>query len=321
MSVFWLIAAVALLVTSRTVTQKIRPDGLGNVVFGLCNLGMLACLGLAFFALMEPSRPTSGYPGQGADTLIFIGKCLGGLLAVIGIGWAMVVVQRGRRLQQETFEGPDVSLSLDRAAGDVVISQRGNLIAHRVPLGHLVLEMKPYDEGDHKRARLVFKMWPSGKEGALLSPEKAAATMTVLADVHTWLNNAKDALAWVRRHPGVELDAGAIRRTWDEACQGLLRYCREQRSATGNPAVELQQFGDGPTLAYVAIEKDGQVLAGMGDHPSLKPVTVPLVPHGNRRVSVTIAGAAVFFDLTDDQVRALQRLQTTGHLRMAETSH
>jgi hypothetical protein len=232
-----------------------------------------------------------------------------------------VAVQRARRLQHDTFDGPDVSLSLDHAAGVVVISQRGNLTAHRVPLGHLVVEMKPYDDGDHKRARLVFKAWPKSREGALLSPEKAAATMTVLADVHTWLNNAKDVLDWVRRHPGVELDAGAIRRTWDEACQGLLRYCRQQRSATGNPAVELHVFGDGPTLSYAAIEKDGQVLAGMGEHPSLEPVTLPLVPHGSWRVSVTIAGTVVFFDLTDDQVRVLQRLQTTGQLRVAETSH
>lgn len=317
MSVFWLIAAIALLVTSRTVTHKIRPDGLANLVFGLCNLGMLACLGLAFFALMEPSRSTSGYPGQGADTLIFMGKCLGGLLAVIAVGWVIVAVQRGRRLQRDTFEGPDVSLSLDHAAGVVVISQRGHLAAHRVPLGHLVVEMKPYDDGDHKRARLVFKMWPKGSEGALLSPEKAAGAMMTLAEVHTWLNNARDALAWVRRHPGVELDAGAIRRAWDQATQDLLRYCRQQRSATGNPAVELHQFGDGPTLSYVAIEKDGQVLAGMGEHPSLEPVTLPLVPHGNRRVSVTITGTSVFFDLTDDQVRTLQRLQTTGQLRVA----
>lgn len=135
------------------------------------------------------------------------------------------------------------------------------------------------------------------------------------ADVYA--NPARDLEAWLHHHPDVLANTGRLNREWRAGVDALVRYCREQRTVAGSPAVELWSATDGPSVNYLAIEKDGRVFGGVGEHPALESVTVPLSSDGGRQLGFMLGNARTYFSMTDDQVKIVQKMHGKGLLSIA----
>lgn len=312
MTIFWLILAAVLMFYGRFGTDRIKDDNWAEVAFRASQIAMLGCIGLAFFSLFDPpARSTPPIQGPGADFWSTIGWLVAVLVGLWVIGALVISSFRRRRLSRDELATPKLTLSLNRSTGMVLLTERGSVMVHRVPLGRLVVDLKPYDEDGAKCARVRLSEWTSGKDGRLYNPQRTDTNLKRLVEVDTYINNARDIVGWIRRHPGVELDAAAVRQTWDQACQDVLRFCRGQKAVDGAPALELWSAADGPSLSYAVVGKDGRVFAGMGEHPVVEAVTMPLMSRG-RRLSVPVGGSTIAFDLTDREVGVVQALHAKG---------
>jgi hypothetical protein len=309
MSIFWLCAAVALFLVGRYGTTQMKPSSLGGVAFGFCQLGMLACLGLAFFALFDPPPPSSIPVSGGLERVgLWTALALGGPII---LGLLAASLHRRHRLGKDDLVTAQLTLSLDRAAGLVHITERGQVMTHRVAIGRLVIDVAPYEENSHQRAVVTVRQWPASKQ---LSPETAARGMADVLKTDVYINTARDVTGWLRRHPGIELDAETIRRDWNAQVDAMVRYVRGQRLVDGKPAVEAWVAGDGPSLDYLVIEQDGRVFGGVGEEPLIERITTPLASDGARRIRVTIGDFRPTFALDNDQVAVVGKLHARGLL-------
>jgi hypothetical protein len=309
MTVFWLIVAGALMLYSRFGTHGFKSDTLGQLVFNASQIAMLGCIGLAFFALFDQPSPSSSFAGPGRNFWPTLGVLGGGLVALVVAGMTIVGTLRRQRLGRSELTTPELTLRLDEAEGVVHINERGQLMTHRIPIGRLGVDVAPYENDSQKRAGLVFRQWPnSGK----MSPETAARGVAEVVRMDVWADTARDVTAWLRRHPGIELDADVVRLKWQRTVDAMVRHAREQGSAGKKLALEAWVAYDGPALDYLAIGVDGHVVAGTGEETLVESVDRPLVSDGKSRVQVAVGDRFPVFALGSDQVTALQKLHAKG---------
>lgn len=308
MTVFWLVLAGALMLFGRFGTHSVKNDGLGGVLFGFSQLAMLGCLGLAFFSLFDRPSPST-LPVGGRSEL---GQMALWTLLALGVpillGILITSVHRHRRTGRDELAAPELTVRLDGQDGVVHLHEPGQLMAHRIAVGRLVVEVVPYEVDGHKRARLVFRQWPASRA---LSPETAATGMAEVLRADVYANTARDIVGWLRRHPGIELDAQAVRREWQQTVDAMVRHAREQ-CRTPRPVLETWTACDGPSLDYLAIGPEGQVFSGTGEHTLVESIDRPLISDGKRRVQVTVGNRFPVFDLTDAQVAVLRKLRAKG---------
>jgi hypothetical protein len=312
MTIFWLVVAAGLMFFGRFGTDRIKSDNLGDMAFRASQIAMLACLGLAFFSLFDPpSRSSPPMPGPGDD----FWPTTGGLVAVLVGLWVvgMVVVRlfRRRRLLRDELVTPELTLTLDRDAGRVMVTPRGSIVAHPVAVGRMVVDVSHYEDDGQQRAKLSIRQWPAAGS---LSPATAQRGMHEVVRLDVWKDTARDMAAWLRLHPGIELDAGRVTREWTATTDALVRYCREQRLESGKPAVEVWEATDGPALSYLVIEGDGRMYGGVGEHPLIERLDPPLVSKGGNKVSAFIGDHRPMFALSADQVATVQRMHAKGLL-------
>ncbi|UPG88297.1 hypothetical protein L2Y96_12790 [Luteibacter aegosomaticola] len=312
MTVLWLVLAATLMFCGRFGTDRIKDDNWSEVAFRASQVAMLACLGMAFFSLFDPpARSSPPMPGPGAE----FWPTVGGLIAVVVGLWALGAVAvrllRHRRLSRDELTTPELTLTLDRAAGRVLVALRGNIMAHPVAMGRLVFDASYYEDDGQQRAKLSFRQWPAAGS---LSPVTAQRGMHDVVRVDVWKDSGLDVTGWLRLHPGIELDAGKVTLDWQTATDALVRYCREQRLATGTPAVEVWEALDGPALRYLVIEADGRMYGGVGEHPLIERLDSALVAKGGNRILAVIGDHRPVFTLSADQAVTVQKLHGKGLL-------
>jgi hypothetical protein len=317
MTIFWLVVAAALLVASRTVPLRIKSTGFGEAVSGLCSVAMLACLGLAFFALFDtPSRPTYGYAGPMDFT---IPKVLIGFLGVGVAVWTFMAMMsrasRSKAAAGDDFRSPLVSLTVDRVAGVVRLTRRDSVIASSIPIGRMVIDVIDVGDGPADLAKVtVSRRHPPFLGEIRLSPESMVREGSVVFDDFISPSFARPLVKWRDAHPDLAPPASEDIE-WREATDGLLRYVRQQRKAAKDPALEFWTIGNGPWLNYLVVEEDGSVLVASGEHP-------PLVIHAaHLRADLTTIDTEVnnkwwTFPLDARKVSVLQRLQSRGVLTL-----
>lgn len=315
MTVFWLVVAAGLMFFGRFGTDRIKSDNVGDMVFRASQIAMLAALGMAFFSLFDrPSRSSSPMPGPGDDFWPTIGGLLAVLVGLWVVGMVVVRLFRRRRLRRDELNTPELTLTLDRAAGRVVVTPRGSVSAHPVAVGRMVVDVSHYEDDGQQRAKLSIRQWPAAGS---LSPGTAQRGMHEVVRLDVWKDTARDVVGWLRLHPGIELDAGRVNRDWQASTDALVRYCREQRLASGKPALELWEATDGPSLSYLVIEADGRMYGGVGEHPLIERLDPPLMSKGGNQVSAFIGDHCPMFALSADQVAIIQRMQAKGLLSVS----
>lgn len=306
MTVFWLVVAAALMFYARFGANRIQSENLSDIAARAATIAMLACLGLAFFSLFD--RPTPSTYSNADDLWKSLGM-LGGALLVVVVGCiAVLTASRHRRLGRDELVTAELTLRFDRTEGVVHVSERGQLMTHRIGAGRLMVDVAPYETDSAVRAGLVFRQWPAASS---LAPETAAKGVADVLATDVYIHTAKAVRAWLRRHPGVELDADVVRTKWQQSVDAMVRHARAQLPA-GKVAVESFVPYDGPSLDYLAILADGRVFAGRGEETLLERVTTPLMSDGGRRVRVALGDGYPTFSLGNDQVASLRKLHATG---------
>ena len=318
MTIFWLVVAAGLLVASRTVPQRIRSTGLGEAAFGLCNVAMLGCLGLAFFALFDaPSRSTYGYAGPMDATIPKV------FLTFLGVGaavWgAMAMMSRASRRKAasgDEFRSSQLTLTLDHGAGLVRLTRPDSVVVQPVPMNRLRIEVVHVTDGRAKQSLVTLSEAPLPELGGmLLSPEYITESTKVIYSGMVEGAVGRALARWRDSHPGIgQATGGDIR--WKEASEGLLRFVRQQRTQSQAPVVELWKFGNGPYLYYLAIEADGNVATAKGDHPSLSP-HAGLLRADSACLETEVDGYRWTFGMSARQVDALKKLQAKGLITLA----
>jgi hypothetical protein len=318
MSIFWLIVAACLLVVSRTAPQRIKSTGVGEAVFGLCNIAMLACLGLAFFALFDtPARSTYGYAGPEDSTLPKV------FLTFLGVGvtvWvAMAIMSRASRQKAasgDEFRSSQLTLNLDQGAGLVRLTRPDSVVVQPVPMNRLRIDVVHVTDGPSKQSLVTLSEAPLPELGGmLLSPEYITESTKVIYSGLVEGAVGRALARWRDSHPGIGQATGVVIR-WKDASEGLLRFVRQQRTQGQAPAVELWKFGNGPYLYYLAIEADGNVVTAKGDHPSLAPHAA-LLRADSACLDTEVDGYRWTFGISAHQADALKKLQTKGLITLA----
>jgi hypothetical protein len=318
MTIFWLVIAACLLVASRTVLLHIKSTGVGEAVFGLCNVAMLACLGLAFFALFDtPARSTYGYAGPEDSTLPKV------FLTFLGVGvtvWvAMAMMSRASRQKAasgDEFRSSPLTLTLDRGAGLVRLTRPDSVVVQPVPMNRLRIEVVHVAESPSKQSLVTVSEVPAPElDGVLLSPESIAEGTKVIYSRHVEVGAAHALVRWRDSHREIGQTTGVDIR-WKDASEGLLRFVRQQRTQGQAPAVELWKFGNGPYLYYLAIEADGNVVMAKGDHPGLSP-HAGLLRADSTCLDTEVDGCRWTFGINAHQVDVLKKLQTKGLITLA----
>lgn len=308
MTVFWLVLAALLMFYARFGTGRIKSDNVADVAARAAQVAMLGCLALAFFSLFDRPAPST-YSGAG-DLWKSLSMMCGALLVVVLACMAVLTASRHRRLGRDELVTAELTLRLDRAEGVVHVSERGQLMAHRIGAGRLMVDVTPYETDSAVRAGLAFRQWPAAGS---LAPETAAKGVAHVLTTDVYINTAKAIRAWLRRHPDIELDADVVRLRWQQAVDGMVRHARAQLPA-GKVEVESFVPYDGPSLDYLAIMADGRVFAGVGEETLVEHVTRPLLSDGGRRIRVELGDFRPSFVLGPDQVSVVQRLHGKGLL-------
>ncbi|SEV96615.1 hypothetical protein [Luteibacter sp. 329MFSha] len=119
---------------------------------------------------------------------------------------------------------------------------------------------------------------------------------------------------WLRRHAKVlRPDVDRLRGQWRQQCDVWLSTCRRQRTGQGKPVVECFRFcHDG--IRYLAVEDSGAILAARGDAPLLTDVGTSRALEGERLTVLRNCSQEMTFDLTPDDIKALQKLVRKGRL-------
>jgi hypothetical protein len=152
-------------------------------------------------------------------------------------------------------------------------------------------------------------------DGVLLSPESITESTKVIYSQHVEVGAARALVRWRDSHPEIGQATGVDIR-WKDACEGLLRFVRQQRTQSQALAVELWKFGNGPYLYYLAIEADGNVVMAKGDHPSLSSHPT-LLRADSARLDTEVDGCRWTFGINAHQVDVLKKLQTKGLITLA----
>ncbi|MDF4024640.1 hypothetical protein P3W24_06675 [Luteibacter sp. PPL201] len=216
------------------------------------------------------------------------------------------------QLKQDIFSRSMLTLSVDRAAGIVHISREGNIIPEKLGLGRLVVDVPVLDKHDERQwVQVAFLEWPTAPTGTRTDPDVARRRLRTVCKVDMPIATAKRLTDWLRYHPEVSPDEGKLRKEWTDECQALLRYCQQQRTGGGTPAVEAYRFTEGPAIAYLAIEQAGHVLSATGTRPALATPFGVLMSNG-MKLAVDTDGGRIAFELKAPQVRELHRLQAKG---------
>ncbi|URX62054.1 hypothetical protein KR767_18715 [Luteibacter anthropi] len=314
---FWCIFGVMLIVVANTWVARIPFARLAAGIALYMQLGGVFSIiaGVVFFFHSGPvTTPTLSYADEKALWAVAV---VPAIIVVMAIAITLSMrADRVRRSLRPEFETANVTLVI-HSDGMLHISEPNDLVSKTIPLGRVGFETQ-YFEADANISAFTLTTileWPEPIDG-LLNPETARVRAKSLAVVQASPDTAKALNAWVRKHPVLGPDWGRIGEAWKTACNDLLRYCREQRNAKGAPVIEAIRFEDGPSIDYVAIEKDGSALAGTGTHPHLMP---PVALHAvKRKLVVAIDGRFPTFELNDDQVRTLQKMHARGEVRLQQ---
>lgn len=314
MTIFWLVVAGALMLYGRFGTHGFKSDTFGQLVFNASQVAMLGCLGLAFFSLFDRPSPSSTSSVGGSE----LGQMAMWALAAIGgpilLGIVVTSVLRNRRMGNDELVTAELTLRYDRDEGVVHVSERGQMMAHRIGAGRLVVDVAPYETEGALRAGVVFRQCPGGSS---LSPQTALKAVTEVLRTDVYTNTAKAIRAWLNRHPGVEFDAAVTHLKWQQKVDAMLRHARGQLPA-GKTVLECFVAYDGPALDFVAILADGRVYAGTGEETLVETVDRPLVSDSGRRIQVAVGDAYPTFCLSDDQVAVLRKLHAKGVVQVIE---
>lgn len=276
--------------------------------------GILGLIAGGFCFLTTDWQAVARDATPSSSTLSTFGWTIAALAVPILGGMAVAGISRNRRVKRDDIDVQQFGLSLDRASGMVRITERGAIAVRTVPLGHLVVDVSPYEDEGQSRAQVTLREWP--KDPALSPATAAGKVFTVLrADVYA--TPAKDLGAWLHHHPDVSANIERRDREWRTQVDALIRYCREQRTVNGAPAVELWSATDGPSVSYLVIEKDGRVCGAVGEHPALENITVPLLSDGRRKLGFILGDARPSFSMTNEQVTLVQKMHAKGLLTIA----
>lgn len=306
----WCVLGIGLIVFANTYALRIPFARLSAGIGLYTQIGGILCiLGSVFVFATRDTTPSPPSPWVNAQIVLPLGIVAGVAAAMWGaVALVSSAGRRARTLKPE-FEGRDVSLVIDERSGVLHISFPNNLTNQTAALGRIGFHTTHHE---NHAITSVFE-WPSPQHG-LLNPTSARVRSRPLGQFSTSKSKAATKVfeAWVRNHPVLGPNWRVLEKQWETECTDLIRYCRDQRIAKGSPAVECMRFDDGPVIEYVAIEKDGSALAGTGAHPHL--VTPVALYSLKRMLVVGVDGRFPSFELTDEQVRTLQRLQSKGAL-------
>jgi hypothetical protein len=313
--IVWCVVGIALLFLAHKSAVHIRFEQLSSGLAAYLQAAGILCLiagGFCFLttdwhAVVSDATPSS-------STLSTLGWTVAAFAVPVLVGMTFAGMSRSRRLKQDDVDAQQFSLSLDRANGMVSITERGALEVRTVPVGHLIVEVAPYETEGQKRAQVILREWP---KDPTLSPATAAAKVKALLQADIYAHPAKDLEAWLHNHPDVPANPDRFNREWRAGVDALVRYCRQQRSVGGAPVVELWSATNGPSVSYLAIEKDGRVFGGVGEHPALESITTPLLSDGGRQLGFMLGNARPSFSMTDDQVKIVQKMHGKGLLSIA----
>jgi hypothetical protein len=313
--IFWCVVGIALLFLAHKSAVHIRYEQLSSgVAVYLQTAGILCLIAGGFCFLTTDWHAVASDATPSSSTLTIFGWTVAAFAVPILGGMTVAGMSRSRRVRRDDIDVQQFGLSIDRANGAVRITERGALAVRSVPLGHLVVDVSQYEDDGQKRAAVTLREWP--KDGAL-SPATAASKVTVLLRADVYASPAKDLEAWLHHHAGVPANVDRFNREWRTQVDALVRSCREQRTAGGTPAVELWSATDGPSVSYLAIEKDGRVLGGTGGRPALEAITYPLLSDGGRRLGFVLGKERRVFSMTDEQVATVQKMHAKGLLTIA----
>jgi hypothetical protein len=308
--IFWCVVGIVLLFLAHKSAVHIRFEQLSSGLAAYLQAAGILCLiagGFCFLTTDWQTAFTAAAPSS--STLSIFGWTLAAFAVPILGGISVAGISRSRRVRRDDIDVQQFSLSLDRSAGTVRITERGALEVRTVPIGHLVVDVSPYETDGQERASVTIREWP---KDPTLSPATAAAKVKALLQADIYAHPAKDLEAWLHNHPDVPANPDRFNREWRAGVDALVRYCRQQRSVGGAPVVELWSATNGPSVSYLTIEKDGQVFGGVGEHPALEAITGPLFSDGGRQLGFMLGNARPSFSMTDDQVKIVQKMHAKG---------
>lgn len=310
--ILWCLAGIAVLFLAHKSSIHIPFEQLSSGLAAYLQAAGILCLiagGFCFLttdwhAVVSDASPSS-------STLTIFGWTVAAFAVPILGGMSVTGITRIRKVKRDDIDVQQFALSLDRSKGVVRISERGALTIRTVPVGHLVVDVSPYEHEGQKRASVTLREWPGDPA---LSPATAAGKVKTLLRADVYAHPAKDLGAWLHHHADVSANIDQRNTEWRGQVDALVRYCREQRTVTGSPAIELWSATDGPSVNYLAIEKDGRVSGAVGEHPALEPIKGPLSSDGGRKLGFMLGNARPSFSMTDDQVSTVQKMHGKGLL-------
>nr|WP_063573062.1 hypothetical protein [Luteibacter rhizovicinus] len=313
--IFWCLVGIALLFIAHKSAVHIRFEQLSSGLAAYLQTAGILCLiagGFCFLttdwqAVVSDATPSS-------STLSMLGWTVAAFAVPILAGMTFAGISRRRKVKRDEIDVQQFTVSLDRPNGVVRITERGAIAVRTVPVGHLIVDVAPYETEGQKRAQVTLREWP---KDPTLSPATAAGRVVNVLRSDVYATPARDLEAWLHHHPGVPANPDRFNREWRAGVDALVRYCRQQRSVGGAPVVELWSATNGPSVSYLAIEKDGRVFGGVGEHPALESITTPLLSDGGRQLGFMLGNARPLFSMTDDQVKIVQKMHGKGLLSIA----
>jgi len=315
LGILWCLAGVILLVLANKSAIHIPFEQLSSGLAAYLQAAGILCIiagGFCFVTTDWQAAFTAATPSS--STLSMVGWTVVAFAVPIAGGMTFAGISRSRRVRRDDIDVQQFALSLDRSAGVVRITERGAIAVRTVPIGHLVVDVSPYENEGQKRAQVTLREWPKDTS---LSPSTAVGKVTTVLRADVYAHPAKDLGAWLRHHADVPANIDQRNTEWRAQVDALVRYCREQRTVAGSPAVELWSASDGPSVSYLAIEKDGKVFGAMGEHPALESITLPLFSDGGRTLGFMLGTLRPQFSMTDEQVAVVQKMHGKGLLSIA----
>jgi hypothetical protein len=315
--ILFCLVGIAVLFLAHKSAVHIRFEQLSSGLAAyLQAAGILCFIAGGFCFLTTDWHTVASDATPSSSTLSIFGWTVAAFAVPILGGMTVAGISRSRRVRRDDIDVQQFTLSLDRSAGVVRITERGAIAVRTVPVGHLVVDVSPYENEGEKRAQVTLREWP---KDITLSPSTAVGKVTTVLRVDVYATPARDLEAWLRHHADVPANIDQRNTEWRAQVDALVRYCREQRTLAGSPAVELWSATDGPSVSYLAIEKDGQVSGGAGEHPALESITLPLLSDGGRKLGFMLGNARPSFSMNDDQVSTVQKMHGRGLLSIAVT--
>jgi hypothetical protein len=313
--ILFCLGGVILLFLAHQSAVHIRFEQLSSgLAVYLQTAGFLCLIAGGFCFLTTDWQAALTAATSSSSTLSMFGWTVAAFAVPILGGMTVAGISRSRKVKRDDIDVQQFSLSLDHSNGVVRLTERGALAVRSIPVGRLVVDISPFENEGQKRATVTLREWP---KDSTLSPATAAGKVTTVLRSDVYATPARDLEAWLHHHPEVQTNTDRLNRDWRAGVDALVRYCREQRTVAGSPAVELWSATDGPSVSYLVIEKNGQVSGAVGEHPSLEHITAPLLSDGGRRLGFMLGDARTYFSMTDEQVSTVQKMHGKGLLSIA----